>query len=265
MLAIVKTNVPLCPARCQKEWMHKGNDELCEAYPDFLVAVAKTGLRLSSKVLVKALKAQFEGNPGVLDAFAKSMEGACAWSRSKIRQVRDGSRLEPGLLAILKAWGWKQSKGSDEMLDAEVEIAKSPDEADKPESPEVDSEVEIVGQNDAPMSEESLQAAEIQRRALNAFRQDATKTCSSPKRRKLEACLTLSSDDGVTAKMETKATAKMETKAQAYSCKHSIEGNALAKAMIQQMQKRTLRDCSSLCENIYTYIYIYIYIMYFNK
>jgi hypothetical protein len=190
MQELVKSHIPDCPSKCQKRWMHKTHDELCEEYPKFLAAVAKTGLRVSTKALTLALKHEFEGKPSTLEAFSKQMVLASGWARRKVRQVSDGSKTEPGLLAIVKAWReWiAKTKNEDEssQMEGRADLLEQSDS----------SEVEVLEDNiaeDHP-SEEADLAKAIHMRALSSFAKEAAT------KRKLTPCLTLSSDDGSPAK-----------------------------------------------------------------
>ena len=187
MQELVKSHIPDCPSKSQKLWMHKTHDELCEAYPDFLTAVAKTGLRVSTKALTPALKHEFECKPATLEAFSKQMVLASGWARRKVRQVSDGSKTEPGLLAIVKAWReWiAKTKNEDEssQMEGRADLLEQSDS----------SEVEVLEDNIGP-SEEADLAKAIHMRALSSFAKEAAT------KRKLTPCLTLSSDDGSPAK-----------------------------------------------------------------
>jgi len=197
---LVKCHIAECPSKSSRLWMHKTNDELCEEFSDFLTAVAKTGLRVGVQGLVSALKDQFEGKPSILHTFSKQIVDASAWSRQKVRQIHDGSKTEPGLLAIVKAWGWTPTL--DDKGTSSMDRSADPLEASGLSAVEVleqsdSSEVEVLEDRiaeDRP-SEEADLAKSIQMRALSSFAKDAAATT-----RKLTPCLTLSSDDGPPAK-----------------------------------------------------------------
>jgi hypothetical protein len=107
---LVKIHINQDPDKCQLLWQGKAIDEVVENFPDFLAAVAKTGHRLSSKQLTSVLKEAFEGNPRLLNEFAKKMSEALSWARNKMRSVSSGAKSGPGLKAVLRAFGWNAAE-----------------------------------------------------------------------------------------------------------------------------------------------------------
>ena len=170
---IVKSNILECPSKSQKQWQHRSNEELCETYTDFLTELAKTGCRISSKALTKELKIQFEGPVDVLAQFSKALSQAASWSKDKVRQTTSGSKTEPGLLAIIKAWGRKPSSADDDDGASSARPLALTD---------VSSDVEILGDLETDATSE---AKALQQQAMNAFAKDG----KAPKR--LVPCLSI--------------------------------------------------------------------------
>ena len=98
---ILKTHVHVDPATMQKLWQYKCLEEVAENYVDFLTAVAKTSSLLSKQPLSKALKAMYDGDTALLDAFAQAMVDALEGCRIKLPMLRIGVKT---CNAVRKVW-----------------------------------------------------------------------------------------------------------------------------------------------------------------
>jgi hypothetical protein len=92
------------PAACQKLWQYKCLEEVAENYVDFLTAVAKTSSLLSKQPLSKALKAMYDGDTALLDAFAQAMVDALKGCRIKLPMLRTGVKTCNAVRKVCEAW-----------------------------------------------------------------------------------------------------------------------------------------------------------------
>ena len=101
---ILKTHVHICPTTCQSLWQYKSQEEVTENYVDFLTAVAKLDYMLSRKTLLKALKALYDGDTFLLDAFAQCMVDALKGCRIKLPMLRTGVKTCNAVRKVCEAW-----------------------------------------------------------------------------------------------------------------------------------------------------------------
>ena len=130
--AMIRLHIKLAPSKSHTDWNSGDADEVCAKYEEFLVAVAKTGHRLDSKVFLNALKEVYACEVPTLVMFAKAMGAALSYARIKVRYVRQGPRagtkVEPAVLSIVQAY--KASEGSpmddiEEVTDIDLEEVTS--------------------------------------------------------------------------------------------------------------------------------------------
>jgi hypothetical protein len=101
---ILKTHVHVCPTACQSLWQYKCLEEVAENYVDFLTAVAMTSSLLSKQPLSKALKAMYDGDTALLDAFAQAMVDALKGCRIKLPMLRTGVKTCNAVRKVCEAW-----------------------------------------------------------------------------------------------------------------------------------------------------------------
>jgi len=101
---ILKTHVHVDPAACQNLWQYKCLEEVAENYVDFLTAVAKTSSLLSKQPLSKALKAMYDGDTALLDAFAQAMVDALKGCRIILPMLRTGVKTCNAVRKVCEAW-----------------------------------------------------------------------------------------------------------------------------------------------------------------
>ena len=156
--SILKTHVQVDPNTCQLLWQYKALEEVAESYVDFLTAVAKTSSLLSKQPLSKALKAMYDGDTALLDAFAQAMVDALKGCRIKLPMLRTGVKTCNAVRKVCEAWS--TTAGSSCSLE-ESEVQELEDW-----SPAQDAESEVVAVGDEPDEANEAEEALVKTMAL---------------------------------------------------------------------------------------------------